>query len=124
MDESRIPKIISVDDHVVEPAHVWETWLPMKILRRAYRSFQTDADWEWPFTKKTYFQFQNAFNILERRGLLGKTKWFFLVNFIPMSEEKRMKIGKQWHTDDWENSKTSDSALFACMHVTMLMKKQ
>ncbi len=23
-----LPKIISVDDHVVEPAHVWQTWLP------------------------------------------------------------------------------------------------
>ena len=101
-----------------------ETSVPIKIIRTIYRPFQTDADWEWPFTKKTYFQFQNAFNIVERRGLLGKTKWFFLVNFIPMSEEKRMKIGKQWHIDDWENSKTSDSALFACMHVTMLMKRK
>ena len=25
-----IPKIISVDDHVVEPPHVWEKWLPAK----------------------------------------------------------------------------------------------
>ena len=24
------PKIVSVDDHVVEPAHVWEWWLPAK----------------------------------------------------------------------------------------------
>ena len=24
MDAARIPKIISVDDHVVEPAHVWD----------------------------------------------------------------------------------------------------
>jgi hypothetical protein len=23
-----LPKIIWVDDHVVEPAHVWNTWLP------------------------------------------------------------------------------------------------
>lgn len=30
MDEARIPKIISIDDHVVEPAHVWDTWLPEK----------------------------------------------------------------------------------------------
>ena len=47
MDESRIPKIISVDDHVVEPAHVWETWLPMKfrergpkVVRRGVRGIQ------------------------------------------------------------------------------------
>ncbi len=24
----QIPKIISVDDHLVEPAHLWQTWLP------------------------------------------------------------------------------------------------
>jgi predicted TIM-barrel fold metal-dependent hydrolase len=30
MDEANIPKIISIDDHVVEPPHVWQTWLPEK----------------------------------------------------------------------------------------------
>ena len=29
-----LPKIISVDDHVVEPPHVWETWLPAKFRER------------------------------------------------------------------------------------------
>ena len=28
--EHSIPKIISVDDHVVEPPHLWQTWLPTK----------------------------------------------------------------------------------------------
>jgi predicted TIM-barrel fold metal-dependent hydrolase len=44
MDEARIPKIISVDDHVVEPAHLWQTWLPErfrdrgpKVVRRGVR---------------------------------------------------------------------------------------
>ena len=27
---AEIPMIISVDDHVVEPAHLWQTWLPEK----------------------------------------------------------------------------------------------
>jgi predicted TIM-barrel fold metal-dependent hydrolase len=30
MAASELPKIISVDDHVVEPPHVWQTWLPEK----------------------------------------------------------------------------------------------
>ena len=34
MDLASIPKIISVDDHVVEPAHVWERWLPAKFRDR------------------------------------------------------------------------------------------
>ena len=28
------PRIISVDDHVVEPPHVWERWLPAKFRDR------------------------------------------------------------------------------------------
>ena len=30
MASMELPKIVSVDDHVVEPAHVWQTWLPQK----------------------------------------------------------------------------------------------
>jgi hypothetical protein len=30
MSERVIPKIISVDDHVVEPTHLFERWLPAK----------------------------------------------------------------------------------------------
>ena len=37
MDEASIPKIISVDDHVVEPAHVWERWLPAQYRDRGPR---------------------------------------------------------------------------------------
>jgi len=34
---TEIPMIISVDDHVVEPAHVWKTWLPARFRERAPR---------------------------------------------------------------------------------------
>lgn len=37
MDEALIPKIISADDHVVEPAHVWKTWLPARFRDRGPR---------------------------------------------------------------------------------------
>jgi predicted TIM-barrel fold metal-dependent hydrolase len=33
-----LPKIISVDDHVVEPPHLWQTWLPEKFRERGPRS--------------------------------------------------------------------------------------
>ena len=32
-----IPMIVSVDDHVVEPAHVWRTWLPAKLCEQGPR---------------------------------------------------------------------------------------
>jgi predicted TIM-barrel fold metal-dependent hydrolase len=32
-----LPKIVSVDDHVVEPAHLWQTWLPQRFRERGPR---------------------------------------------------------------------------------------
>jgi predicted TIM-barrel fold metal-dependent hydrolase len=52
-----LPKIISVDDHVVEPAHVWQTWLPEKyrergpkVVRKRWGSFRQKggAKYEMP----------------------------------------------------------------------------
>src|SRR3954464_13737756 len=37
MDPAALPKIISVDDHVVEPAHRWQTWLPERFRDRGPR---------------------------------------------------------------------------------------
>jgi Amidohydrolase len=61
MDEASIPKIISVDDHVVEPAHVWVRWLPAKYRDRGPRveridriTFETDyphTDSTWPHSR-------------------------------------------------------------------------
>ena len=33
-----IPRIVSVDDHVVEPAHLWQTWLPAQWRDRGPKS--------------------------------------------------------------------------------------
>lgn len=102
-----------------------ETSLPIKIMRVLYRPFQSDKDWEWPFSKKTYYKFANAFNVLERHGLLGQAKWYFVMNFVPfMSDKKKQNIGQNWHKKDWDLSATSDSHLFKCMHLTMLMQKK
>jgi SAM-dependent methyltransferase len=101
-----------------------ETSWPVKLVRALYRPFQSDADWEWPFTKKTINKYKNAFTIIERRGILGKSKWIYLVNFLPISDSKKQEIGKKWHQHDWDNSAISDAALFKCMHVTMNMQKK
>ena len=34
---TEIPMIISVDDHLVEPPHLWETWLPKKFKEKGPR---------------------------------------------------------------------------------------
>lgn len=101
-----------------------ETSIPLKIARNIYRPFQTDKDWEWPFTKKVYFQFKNAFHIIDKRAVLGKSKWVFLLGILPISKERKVKIAHGWHKEDWENSHNSDQYIFGCMHLTMLMEKR
>lgn len=98
-----------------------ETSVPLKIIRTIYRPFQSDKEWEWPFSKNTYKVFSKSFDIQERRAILGKAKWFFLLRFIPLGVNRKNAILKQWHHEDWKKSKESDSYMFKCMHLTMLM---
>ena len=37
VDTPTVPMIVSVDDHVVEPAHVWQVWLPERYRDRGPR---------------------------------------------------------------------------------------
>lgn len=100
-----------------------KTSLPIKLIRFIYRPFQTDRDWEWPFSKKTYYKFDNAFEIVDRRAVLGKSKWSFLLNLLPGSRNKKKLIAQGWHREDWQMSATSDDYMFSCMHLSMHMKK-
>jgi SAM-dependent methyltransferase len=100
-----------------------QTSLPVKIVRTIYRPFQTDRDWEWPFSKKTYDKFNNSFKIMERRGMLGAAKWALLLFLIPSSQNFKLKLIQKWHIRDWDKSNTSNKILFSCMHLTMHMQK-
>lgn len=97
---------------------------PVWLLRSLYRPFQSDKDWEWPFTEKTISKFEKAFRVIDRRGTLGKSKWFFLLNFLPYSDEKRLDKGKKWHEEDWQKSRTSRKRFLECMQVSLFMEKK
>ena len=99
-----------------------ETSIPIWILRRLYRPFQSDAMWEWPFTRKTINKFNEKFNIIEKRGILAKSKWYFLVLTLPISKTKKLKIGKLLHNIDWKKSSSSNKYLYKCMQVSMHMR--
>ena len=101
-----------------------QTSLPIKVIRSIYRPFQSDKEWEWPFSRSTYFKFAKAFDIKERRAVLGKAKWGVLLNLIPMTNQKRIKMARSWHKKDWQLSGTDDEYMFRCMHLSMLMHKK
>lgn len=101
-----------------------ETSTPVWIIRKLYRPFQSDAAWEWPFNRNTIRKFEQNFKVLEKRGVLGYAKWFFIINLLPLPKTKKMNLGKSLHQKDWEKSNTSMSHLFSCMQLTMHMQKK
>lgn len=99
-----------------------ETSLPIWILRRLYRPFQSDAMWEWPFNRKTLNKFNENFNIVEKRGILAKSKWYFLILLLPITKPAKIRLGKFLHDIDWKKSSDSFNYLYKCMQVSIHMK--
>lgn len=120
---NRLKEILGVQGKIISYDPL-ETSLPIKIIRALYRPFQSDSEWEWPFTKKVFFKFEKAFKIKERHGLLGLSKWSILLNFLPISKNKKNEIAIKWHQQDWELSVVSNKKMFECMHLTMLMERK
>jgi 2-polyprenyl-3-methyl-5-hydroxy-6-metoxy-1,4-benzoquinol methylase len=98
-----------------------ETSLPVKLARMAYRPFQNDADWEWPFTKKTLQFLKSSFKIEAMHGILGKAKYAFLYNLLPLAKASKQKTIQKAVEKDW-NANDINVELLSCMHVTMLMR--
>ncbi|MCU1487033.1 MAG: amidohydrolase 2 [Actinomycetia bacterium] len=42
-----IPRIVSVDDHVIEPPHLWQTWLPARHRERGPKVVRSSYTVEW-----------------------------------------------------------------------------
>lgn len=101
-----------------------QTNFAVKLARKIYRPFQSDKDWEWPFKKETFQKYHEAFYILEKRAVLGKLKWFFIISLLPLSSKRKLAIGRKWHRRDWETSNISSHYMFNCMQLTMLMKNK
>ncbi len=98
-----------------------DTYLPMTILRAAYRPFQSDKDWEWPFTKQTYKEIEKVFKITDIIGILGRSKYAFPVYFL--NKNLGMKLAKRFHSYDKLHSKDNGKALWSCMQVAMCWQK-
>lgn len=99
-----------------------ETSAPIKLFRRIYRPFQSDKDWEWPFSKHTLRKLDASFQILEKRGILGRSKYGIPLNFIPFKRNAIQKKINKMIEEDWRASSWKD--VYKCMHLTMKLKKK
>jgi SAM-dependent methyltransferase len=93
----------------------------VKSIRAIYRPFQTDSEWEWPFTKETLQAFEENFNIEEMHGVLGKAQKGVVLDILPVSEKRKNKLVQKWVKEDWE-ANMLNKKIFNCLHVTMLLE--
>ena len=97
-----------------------ETSLPIKLLRVIYRPFQSDKDWEWPFTKTTIKTIKRNFEVEKIRGILGKSKYGILLNLLPLNNTYKARVISKMVEKDWNI--TEPEQVYSCMHTTMLLR--
>ena len=97
-----------------------ETSAPVILLRKLYRPFQQDKEWEWPFNRKTFHRISKYFEIVELRGVLGKSKYGLLLHILPFSENFKKKKIERMVASDWRNQQPNE--VLNCMQVTMRLR--
>lgn len=101
-----------------DPINVW--W-GARLVRAAFRPFQTDADWEWPFTDKSMRAIENRFDVVECQGVMGKSKWAALLGVV--SPRIAAAKAKDWHAHDLANL-TTPKALRSCLQGSYHLRKR
>jgi SAM-dependent methyltransferase len=106
--------VVTLDDPI-------ETWIPMKLLRAAYRPFQTDASWEFPFTRKTLRSIQKHFDVLQAQGTYDSSKWAIPLGFIAPDLARRR--AREWHAKDLQRRYDVNNVT-SCLRVSFLLQKK
>jgi len=98
-----------------------ETSLPVRVARTFYRPFQSDKNWEYPFTRATFRSFQEYFVLEHLQGILGRSKWGFLL--APLGTDHAVHLARRWHEHDLEHANKLGTDLWQCMQVVMKLRR-
>lgn len=98
-----------------------EMWLPVKAARAAYRPFQTDAEWEYPFTERSISAIEGRFDVLDRKGLLNRGKWAAVLGVV--SPRLAARLAARLHEADMR-SDTSRADLRRSLQVSYHLRRK
>jgi len=82
-------------------------------IRATYRPFQSDAAWEWPFTRRTITALERHFELLEGFGWGRRSLPLSFLTGLPMVgnfvrphyfRTVKAEVEKGWHPGIWSNS--------------------
>jgi hypothetical protein len=99
-----------------------QTYGPMRFMRRLYRPFQTDREWEYPFGQKQLDQIKGQFQVKSVRGLMGRVKWAMILYMLSPTFGQRKGI--EWLEHDWTTANQFGRRLYRCLQISMLLVKK
>jgi SAM-dependent methyltransferase len=108
--------IISMDPMATDPLN--------RLARAAYRPFQTDRDWEYPFSRATLDRFGEYFDITAVQGLQGLVKLAYPFLLVPGLEALGQAMARRLRAWDAQHASSFGVVLFLSWHVTMKLTRR
>ena len=96
--------------------------LSARLVRALYRPFQSDRDWEWPLTARSFATIERFFEVERVQGFLGKSKWAVPISMF--SRELAREKGHAWHAHDMERASSIGPGLWPCLFVVMKLRRR
>ncbi len=98
-----------------------QTHLGVRFIRTLYRPFQSDRDWEFPFSRATFPIIQKYFAIEKVQGVFGYAKWALPLALV--SQDAAQQLAKGLHQRDLRDATALNANVYGCMHVSMLLRR-
>lgn len=106
--------LITVDPMMTEPIN--------RICRAIYRPFQSNAAWEWPFTRKTFRLLDRYFEIDEMHGYFGMSKLGFPLMAVPLLDRAGKAVSRWGAEFDHAHAAHFGIPFYLCWKVTMKLR--
>jgi SAM-dependent methyltransferase len=107
--------VVAVDPLATEPLN--------RLVRALYRPFQSDRDWEWPFTGGTFRAFRRYFQIERVQGYRGLAMLGLPLAVVPFMEPVAHRLGRLGLRLDRRLASRPGPFLWLCWMVSTRMVK-
>ena len=108
--------VITMDPLATDPIN--------RLARVVYRPFQTDRDWEFPFTRGALRCFERHFHIESVQGLQGTVKLAYPLLAVPALETPARALASRLRVWDAQHGRSFGIPLYMCWHLAMKLRRR
>jgi len=94
-----------------------------RLGRKIYRRWQTDRDWEWPFSRSTIDILRQHFEITDVRGIMGMSKFGLPFYLVPGLAGIGRSIARWGIAFDDRRARDVNTVFYSCWQAAMVLRK-